>query len=341
MEKGRRKAVTMADVAAAAGVSVTTVSHVINQTASISADTRDRVLQAVTALGYRTPASAELNQGRRIIGVFTPEISNEFYARSIQAIIDEAGAHDYAVMLCSLEHRHRAEVSYIRSLLQCGIQGLIFFGGADADERQILSALKRAPVVLGDRRLPNAPVDAVGVDNTDAMRRVVARLARAGYSRLGYVSEDLIMSNTRDRFLGFRLGLEENGLSLEKKWVFQRPSLRLRKTDEAYRLFLELLDSGASLPQVLLCSSDLIAIGILAALRARGYRVPKDVGIVGFDNISLAAYCDPPLTTVAQDMEVLGRTCFRALLGRMAEPGRAPQETRLQAKLIIRDSVRL
>ncbi|MCI8525138.1 MAG: LacI family transcriptional regulator [Oscillospiraceae bacterium] len=341
MDKIRRKAVTMADVAAAAGVSVTTVSHVINQTASISGETCDRVRQAINRLGYRPPASADLNQGRRIIGVFAPEISNEFYARSLQAIIDEAEEHDYAVLLCSLQHRHRAEVSYIRSLLQCGVRGLIFFGGADDDERQILSAARRAPVVLGDRRLPNAPVDTVGVDNSGVMRRMVTRLARAGYTRLGYVAEDLIMSNTRDRYLGFCQGMEENGLSLEKKWVFLRPELRLRKAEEAHRFFLELLDSGAALPQVLLTSSDLIAMGIIAAFRARGRKVPQEMGVVGFDNISLAAYCDPPLTTVAQDMEQLGKTCFQVLLGRMEDAARSPRETVIRAKIVVRESVRL
>ena len=130
MEKVRRKAVTMEDVAKEAGVSVTTVSHVINQTASISEETCDRVRQVIRKLGYVPRASADLNRGQRIIGVFTPEISNEFYARSIQAVFQAAWEQDYAVMVCSMEHRHQAETSYIRSLIHSGVKGLIFFGGA-------------------------------------------------------------------------------------------------------------------------------------------------------------------------------------------------------------------
>lgn len=340
LEKIRRKRITMEDVAREAGVSVTTVSHVINQTASISDDTVDRVRQTITRLGYAPKASADLNCGQRIIGVFTPEISNEFYSRSIQAIFDEAWEHDYAVMVCSMQHQHRAETSYIRSLIRSGVRGLIFFGGATDDERQILNAAKRVPVVLGDRRLPSVPIDSVGTDNADIMRRMITKLARAGYTRIGYVSEDLIMSNACDRYLGYKLGMEDNGLRIDERWVFLLPELRLGKAENTNRFFLDALENGLKLPQVLLCTSDLIAIGLMAALKARGYVVPRDVGVVGFDNISIAAYTDPPLTTIAQDMRQLGKTCFRSLLNRMENGSQTPTEIVVRAKLIIRDSVR-
>lgn len=337
----RRKAVTMQDVARHAGVSVATVSHVINHSASISPETTERVRQSISELGYRIRGAAELNQGNRTIGVFIPDISNEFYSRVVQAIFDEAWKNDYAVMVCNMRHHHRAEVTYIRSLIQSGIRGLIFCGGAMDDEQHILSAAKRVPVVLCDRRLPGMPIDAVGTDNTGIMRNMVTRLARYGYSQIGYISEDLVMSNAYDRFLGYRLGMEENGLTVDKKWTLLLPELRLQKTESAYQMMLRLLDSKPKLPQVLLCSSDLIAIGVMAALRARGYQVPKDVGVVGFDNISQAAFTSPPLTTVAQDMRRLGCSSFRALLRRMENPDQTPEETVIRAKILVRGSVRL
>lgn len=340
MEKIRRKSITMEDVARDACVSVTTVSHVINQTASISEETADRVRQAMTRLGYVPRASADLNRGQRIIGVFTPEISNEFYSKSIQAIFDEAWEHDYAVMVCSMQHHTRAETSYIRSLIKTGVRGLIFFGGATDDERQIMSAAKRVPVVLGDRRLPGIPVDAVGTDNTDIMRRMITKLSRAGYTRIGYVSEDLIMSNACDRYLGYKLGMEDNGLHIDERWVFLLSELRLSKAENAHKFFLNILDRGLKLPQVLLCTSDLIAMGLMAALKSKGYVVPRDVGVIGFDDISIAAYTDPPLTTIAQDMRQMGRTCFRTLLNRMENGNQTPTEIVVRAKLVIRDSVR-
>ena len=340
MEKIRRKAVTMEDVAREAGVSITTVSHVINQTASITGETTDRVQQAIARLGYQPRPSADLNRGQRIIGVFTPEISNEFYARSVQAVFQAAWERDYAVMVCSMEHRHQAESSYIRSLLQSGVKGLIFFGGSMENDQQIIRAAKRVPVVLGDRRMPNVPIDSVGTDNQDAMRRLVGRLARAGYSRIGYVSEDLIMSNCTDRYQGFLQGMAENGLQVEERWMFLRPELRLNKAEGAYRHFLP-LERFRPLPQIFVCTSDLIAMGLIAALKAGGLHVPRDVGVVGFDDISIAAFYDPPLTTIAQDMRQLGRSCFQALLNRMEDRNRTTQDILVKAKIVVRDSVRL
>ena len=340
MEKIRRKAVTMEDVAKEAGVSVTTVSHVINQTASITEETSDRVRQAIGKLGYIPRPSADLNRGQRIIGVFVPEISNEFYARSIQAVFQAAWERDYAVMVCSMEHRRQAESRYIRSLLQSGVKGLIFFGGSMENDQQIIHAAKKVPVVLGDRRMPNVPIDTVGTDNQDAMRRLIGRLARAGYSRIGYVSEDLIMSNCADRYQGFLQGMAENGLAVEERWVFLRPELRLNKAEGAYRLFLP-LERFRPLPQIFVCTSDLIAMGLIAALKSGGLHVPRDVGVVGFDDISIAAFCDPPLTTIAQDMRQLGRGCFQALLNRMENRNQTTQDVLIKSKIVIRDSVRL
>ncbi len=340
MEKVRRKAVNMEDVAKAAGVSVSTVSHVINRTASISEKTVDRVHRAMMQVGYVPRVSAELNKGQRSIGVFVPEISNEFYARSIQALFQAAWEDNYAVMVCSLEHRYQMETSYIRSLIQSGVKGLIFFGGASENNRQIINASKQVPVVLADRRMDDLSIDSVGIDNVEMMRRMVGRIARAGYSRIGYISEDLIMNNCADRYQGYKLGMAENGLTIDERWVYLLPELRLNKMENAYRYFTG-VDWERPMPQILLCSSDLIAVGLMAALRNRGLHVPRDVGVVGFDDISLAAMADPPLTTVAQDMRQLGKTCFTVLRDRIENPKRSAQSVTVQAKIVIRDSVRL
>jgi len=161
----RRKKVTMQDVAEAAGVSVATVSHVVNRTARISAETVQKVQTAMEQLGYQPQRSAELNHGNRTIGVFIPDISNEFYACVVQGIFEEAWKNNYAVMVCSIRHHHKAEASYTRSLIQNNIKGLIFCGGMTDDESYILNAMKYIPVVLCDRKLSAVSVDSVGTDN--------------------------------------------------------------------------------------------------------------------------------------------------------------------------------
>jgi len=172
------------------------------------------------------------------------------------------------------------------------------------------------------------------------MHRMVTRLARAGYTKIGYVSEDMIMSNCADRYQGYRQGMAANGLTTDEHWVYLLSELRLNKMENTYRYFKN-APLGKHLPQVFLCSSDLIAVGLMAALKERGYHIPRDVGVVGFDDISIAAFAEPPLTTVSQDMRQLGRSCFQALLNRMENRTQTPQEIIVRAKIVLRDSVRL
>ena len=335
------KNVTMKDVAKAAGVSVATVSYVINHSARISKETTKLVEEKIRELGYICSDSAELNLGNRTIAVLIPDIANEFYATVVQGIFDEAWKENYAVMVVNLRHHHSAQTTYLRSLLQNNIRGLIICGGTADDERSIAGIKKKIPVVLCDRKLQGMPMDSVQTDNGSAMRQLVRRLVRYGYTRIGYISEDPIMSNSYDRYLGYKAAMEENKLTIDKNWVLLLPELRLSKSEKAYEIFLNILDKQNPLPQVLLCSSDLIAIGVMAALRERGIKVPKDVGVVGFDNISLAPFTNPPLTTVAQDIYHLGSRSFQLLMNRIANPKREPEEIVLKTNLVFRNSVRL
>lgn len=337
----RRKEVTMQDVAKKANVSVATVSHVVNHTASISVQTTHLIQQTIKELGYVPRESAQLNLGNRTIGVLVPDISNEFYATIIQGISDEAWKHNYAVMVSNLRHHHSARSAYLRSLMQNNIRGIIMCGGTADDQSHIEKIQKKVPVVLCDRNLQGVNIDSVQTDNTNIMRQLIKQLARYGYTRIGYISEDLIMSNSYDRYLGYRLGMEENKLSIDKNWVFLLPELRLSKSEKAYEMMLDILDKQHQLPQVLVCSSDLIAIGVMAALRSKGLKVPREIGIVGFDNISQAAFTTPPLTTVAQDIYRLGTRSFQLLMHRIEDPKRPSEEIILKAKIISRGSVKL
>lgn len=148
------------------------------------------------------------------------------------------------------------------------------------------------------------------------------------------------MNNCADRYLGYKQGMAEHGLVIDDRWVFLLPELRLNKAENTYQFFTN-LERGYPMPQIFLCSSDLIALGLMAALKARGLRIPRDVGVVGFDDISMAAFSDPPLTTIAQDMHQLGKACFQALLNRMENRSQTPQEIIVRAKIVQRESVRL
>lgn len=330
----------MADIARESGVSVTTVSHVLNRTAAISSETTKRVMAVAEQLKYiqKKPFVAS---GRKNapIGILVPDIANEFYARCVQTICEEAWAHDYTALVCGMRHEQQIETKYIKSLIDNGIGGLIFFGGF-LDEKYILEASKHVPVVLGDRYLLNHTLPAVITDNTGVMRRLVAKLAKAGYTRIGFISEDLEMTNMKERYMGFKMGIEENGLSFKNEYIMHDKRLRLDKMSGGNLLMRELLAQKTQLPEVFLTSSDLIAVGIMAALHNEGYRIPKDIGIVGFDDISFAAHAYPPLTTVSQNMRQLGKSCFSMLTDGI-KGGSAAGHIVINAKIIIRESVKL
>lgn len=341
MEVRRRKKVTMRDVAEQAQVSIATVSHVINRTASISAETAERVQQAIDTLGYKAMPQAEIQLGNRTIAVFTPDISNEFYACIVRAISEEAWQNGYTVTICNTEHHHRTEILNIRSLIKNGVQGLIFCGGGTDDEARILEAAKELPVVLCDRKIPGSQIDSIGTNNVDIMKQLIGKLVRFGYTRIGYVSEDLIMSNAYDRYIGFRLGMEENGMKIDQSMVILNPSLRLNKIEGGNDVMQAFLAQNKPLPDVFLCSSDLIAIGIMAALRRRGVKIPREVGVIGFDDISLARYSNPPLTTIAQDMKQLGKISVRSLLRKIEMPNQPAEDIAIGARIVVRESARL
>lgn len=342
MDKKRRKKVTMQDVAKAANVSVATVSHAINNTAKLTPETVELVQKTIQDLGYRARPHTELRQGNRTIAVFVPDLANEFYSCITQAISKEAAKHNYAVIICN-SHHYKTEIGNLRALLNSGVQGMIFCGGGPDDETQIINAAKIVPVVLCDRKITGSQIDSIGTNNVDIMKQMVTKLARYGYQKIGYISEDTVMSSAYDRYIGFRLGMEDNGLEIDPRWVVLDSNLRLNKNKNAYEVMRSMLSKMRDVPQIFLCSSDLIAIGAIAALKEKGYNIPKDIGVVGFDDISLAEFSTPPLTTIAQDMKQLGKISFHTLIDRIEHPKKikVSEEIALGAKIVLRESARL
>jgi len=331
----------MADIARNAGVSVTTVSHVLNHTANISKETTQRVLAAAKELNYiKNKAAEHKAQKSKTIGILVPDISNEFYSCCIQAICDAAWAHNYKPIVCGMCHDERIATKYIKTFIKDGVSGLIFFGGF-LEEKYIINASKKVPVVLGDRYLLNHSIPSVITDNSSVMRRLVAKLAKAGYRKLGFITEDLEMSNIKDRYMGFKMGIEENGLPWLSEFIIHDKRLRLDKLTNSKELMNEYLADRRKLPEVFLTTSDMIAIGVMSSLREAGYDIPRDIGIVGFDDITIAAHAYPPLTTVAQNMKLLGKSCFMKFLDSIEERETANSQMVINAKIVLRESVKL
>lgn len=342
MTKEKKKKITINDIAKEAGVSISTVSHVLNGTAKISEETRQRVIGVVQKFNYVPNGYSLKGRGKntKVIGVMVADIRNEFYARCVQSIMNVALQENYTTMICEMAFNYKKECMGVDALLDKGVDGIIFIGGS-MDSNIIQKANKAVPVILCDRKLMGSSLPSVTTDNVSAMRNLISLLKEWGYTKIGLLSESLEMDNLKDRCLGFKAGIEENGLRQYKEFMLIHPQLKLDKATAANCFLKEWLERNGTdhLPEVFVTTSDLIAAGAISALRECGIRVPQDIGITGFDDISLAANLDPPLTTIAQNMEELGIYCFRNILNLINGTAVGVPHSVIDAEIVIRKSV--
>jgi LacI family transcriptional regulator len=328
---------TMNDVARQANVSIATVSHVINGTRFVSAERVERVQLAMSELGYTPDATARsLRIGRTdTIGLVVPDNSNPFFA-ALARWIEEAGFESgYTTVLANSNERPDREHRYVSTLVSKRVDGLIL-SPSRGDHGTLTRLLQSAniPVVVVDRdaALPNA--DVVLYDNEGGSIEATRYLLELGHTRIGCVAGPSDASSATDRANGFRKAIAEAGL----------PEQPVVEADFHFTGGREatgrLLDRGADVT-ALFAANDLMAAGALRELQGRGLRVPEDVSVIGFDDSPLALTTHPPLTTVRQPPEEMGRAMVELLLGQLERPEAAQPETRvLETSLVERGSTR-
>lgn len=309
--------VTISDVARLAGVVPSTVSHVLNGTASISPATKERVLRAVEELNYSPNALARaLRQKRtRLIGVVMQDVSTEFYAHCAASMLEEARKDKSVILLCDAAFDKENKKDGVAALIERRVDGLIFIGGGNDED--LLQEVKKAniPLVLGDRNHESLPC--IQFDNETTVKNLVHALYDSGYRRFVYLGETLdIQSNLRERFQGFQKGVEECGIPERNVDVILDNSLEVYKIQNSYQVYLKHFSDfhpRKEEPAVVITSNDLIAQGFVAAVLRHHLKVPEDIAVVGFDNNTVSQYYYPSLTTVEQDEKALGRNCYAAL----------------------------
>ncbi|MDO4269006.1 MAG: LacI family DNA-binding transcriptional regulator [Eubacteriales bacterium] len=340
MTESRKKRATMKDVAQRADVTIGTVSHVLNGTAPISQETRERVQEAIKALNY-VPNLAARNMRRREnrqIGLLIPKLTNNFYARIANAFMDEANKEDYTVLMLSYEYSLEQERRGIYSLVQNDVETIVIANGSD-DEVYIQELLdKGIHVILADRRSHMKGVSYVAYDNCKVMRQAVEFLKKKGYASVGYLTEPLTIDNLTERFSGYRQGLEACGYPFREEHIFESAAFRQDHLKNGCQYMEKLLASRRreELPDAFIASSDLLAIGAMKAILGAGYRIPGNFGIVGCDNLAISAYVQPALTTICQDRERLGRELWKQ--ARAYREGEEVQNVILDQTLIVRSS---
>jgi LacI family transcriptional regulator len=337
-ERGRWP--TQADVARRANVSQAVVSYVLNgHAAAVSAETRDRVLEAMAALGYVPNAPARNLRTRRTMTVagIIPDITNPFYPAFHRGMQEVAEANGYDLVTYNTDGLRERELKSLESVRRGRVDGVVitpFHVGVP--ELLPLVELATPVVVLGkmaDAAEP-VPLDRLYVDNHDAARAAVDYLIEGGHTRIGMVAGEVGTPPRELRVAGYRTALRDHHLPLDEVLIRAGGFTE----DGGYQGMRELLKLRP-LPTAVFAANDLMAMGALLAMREAGLRVPADIALVGLDDIPAARLVNPPLTTIAQFPERLGRRAAELLFDRLV--GRAPGEPRhevLPFELVVRES---
>lgn len=326
---------TIRDVAAQAGVSVSTVSHVLNGTRFVEPGTEARVRTAISALNYRPNSIARSlrRHSTGTIGLLVPDNSNPFFAEVARLIEDIGFEQGYSVILCNSDGLPAREATYIDVLLSKQVDGLLTIStGSQPDFLDaVLNA--RVPVVVVDRAADEWPVDQVLVDNEAAGYVAGDYLVRLGHQRIACISGPRAATPSACRLVGFRRALNEAGIDL--------PDTAMVGGDFQYKggaiAMRELIDQYSGLTAVF-ATNDQMALGAINMLQRNGIRVPHEVSVIGVDNIPQSAAFYPALTTIAQPVEALARESLRLLVERIGGSRAAPTRIVLDTQLIERES---
>ncbi len=303
------KRVSIIDVAKAAGVSTATVSRVINQMGGYSEKTERKVLETIKNCGFRPNVSAIGLRTRksRSIGIVVPDITNEFFAKIVRTLNQFFLKYNYSVFICDLNEDADLEERHIQEMLDKNVDGLIFISCRES----ISTILTRAnvPTVYIDRSPKDAEVT-VCSDHFDGGYLAGKKLCECGCKKILFIRHYRMNSAVELRRQGFLKALEEYGQTCEGE--YEKGVLPEYQSVKEFVANL-LVEKGCYFDGIF-AMNDRMALAALHALRESGYEVPKQVRIVGFDNVSLSEICHPPMTTIAQDTHQIGISAGEALI---------------------------
>ncbi len=326
---------TIKDVAARVGVSVSTVSRVLNDKPGVSAETRRRVLEAVKELQYapdvaaRGLATARMQNIGFVIYRRPPHLSADFSTRIMQGVEEELTRHGYHVILVAL--KPTASLFNLKIVRESRVDGLILIGPR-FPPRSILE-LKSAglPTVLVDNTLNETKIDSILCDNRDGAYEAAKHLIEHGHSRIVFLRGPAEWVSNRERCAGYQQAMSEAGLEPR---IIPMPDTTI---DTGYEALAQALETYPDLTAI--CAvNDATAIGAIRALKETGRQVPNDVSITGFDDVSWATLNEPPLTTVHIYLEEIGRFAARRLVDLIEGGSQVPMRISLATKLVIRQS---
>jgi DNA-binding LacI/PurR family transcriptional regulator len=328
----------MKDIARIAKVSLGTVSHVLNGTAGVREPVRRRVLDAVQSTGYQP---SQLARGLRrvqtnVIGMIIPDISNPFFPAVVRGAEDQAFSNGYRLILCNTDNDHAKELAHLNELRTYLPAGLIVIPSTFSDLTVQARSYRQAGagVVCIDRLPKDWIGDSVTADNQAGAYKATQHLIAMGHKHLATITGPLHLTNARERLNGFKQAMKEAKLQLAPEYM-QETTFDKQGGASKARLLLRMIPR----PTAIFAGNDMIALGVLTAIRDAGLRCPDDVSVMGFDDLDLAETTNPSLSSVSQSGYQLGATAARILLERIQGDAGPAKHLVLETSLRIRDSI--
>ena len=324
------------DVAARAGVSIKTVSNVVNGYQHVAPATRARVQYAIDALGYKPNVAARQLRGGRsgVIALALPDLRSPYFADLAGLVAEAAERRSWTVLIDQTDGQADRERNLVAGLRRHAIDGLIFSPLALGGEE--LARGGDTPMVLLGERVWAGPADHVAIDNTAAAADATRHLAERGRRRIAAIgAQDRVSAGTaHQRLAGYRSALAAAGLPADPELVAEVYGYHRADGAAAMARLLALPDP----PDAVFCFNDLLALGAVRALLERGRRVPEDIAVAGFDDIEDGRFSTPTLTTIAPDTARLAGLAVDLLAERLEQAGGAPREVRVGYRLVARES---
>lgn len=327
----------MNEVAKRAGVSIATVSRVLNNSQSVNEETRMRILKAIRELNYQPSRVAKRLRSKsgssNLLGVLVPDIRNPFYVDVLMGIEDVAYRNNYAIIMCNFGQDEKKEAMYLDILESEAIDGLIAAPANEQDQRLKKMVRNGLPVVCVDRGLHESNVDLVWVDNEAGAFAAVDHLLKTGYRRIAHIGGLPSIPSSVLRERGYRKALQAHQLEVDPELI--------RFGNSGY-------ESGVCLsadllrlpnpPDALFTGNNLITLGALETIHAMKLRIPGDIAVIGFDDMYWANSLNPALSAVRQPAYEIGKRAGELLIQRISDPGRPAIQMSLNAELMVRDS---
>ncbi len=328
-----RKMSTIKDVAREAGVGISTVSRVINESGYVSQETREKVLAVMDELQYQPNEIARSLKRRhtKSIGLAVPEISNPFFGEVAEAVEVAAREKSYTVLFCSTQYDSNQEEVGIDLFLEKQVDGLIWYAPHNKSKLQTVLEQRHVPIVIITPEPVWGDVDSVCVNDASGAFEAVAHLIRLGHRTIGYIAEPDDPTGSQQRLKGYRAAVREYGLPLDESLI-ARGTFREGSGARAVEVLLD----RPKPPTAIFAANDLMAIEAMTRLRSKGYRVPEDIAIVGFDDVKLASAGGIDLTTVAQPKQEVGQEAVHLLIERLNDEPRATRQVTFSPYLIVR-----